>query len=307
MEKRQFGATDIQVSVLGFGAAEIGFERVEVEDARHLLNTALDNGLNVIDTAECYDISEDLIGQTLAHRRNDFFLFTKCGHKGFDSELPEAVRQAEDWNPQMLRASIERSLKRLRTDCVDLIQLHSCDKEILERGDVIRVLEEARQAGKTRYIGYSGDREAALYAVECGRFDALQTSCSIADQEAIDHLIPNAQSKNMGVIIKRPIANAVWKYATKEDTPEYQRDYWERLRVLDYPFSHGQPQEITATALRFPLSIPGAHTAIAGTSKANRWRENAALLQAGNLPSPEYEAIRARWKEVAQSDWTARS
>jgi aryl-alcohol dehydrogenase-like predicted oxidoreductase len=307
METRQFGATDMRVSVLGFGAAEIGFERVGVEDARHLLNTALDNGLNVIDTAECYDISEELLGQTLSHRRSEFFLFTKCGHKGFDQELPEDVRDAQDWDPQMLRASIERSLKRLQTDCVDLIQLHSCDKEILERGDVIRVLEDARQAGKTRYIGYSGDREAALYAVECGRFDALQTSCSIADQEAIDALIPNAQSKNMGVVIKRPIANAVWRYATKDDAPEYHQEYLERLQVLDYPFSHGQAQEITATALRFPLSIPGVHTAIAGTTKANRWRENADLLQAGNLSSQEYEAIRARWKEVAGADWTARS
>ncbi len=305
METRQFGATDMTVSVLGFGAAEIGFERVGVDDARHLLNTALDNGLNVIDTAECYDISEDLIGQTLSHRRNDFFLFTKCGHKGFADELPEDVRNAGDWEPEMLRANIERSLKRLRTDCVDLIQLHSCDEEVLRRGDVIRVLEDARQAGKTRYIGYSGDREAALYAVECGRFDALQTSCSIADQEAIDKLIPNAQSKNMGVIIKRPIANAVWKHATKEDAPEHHQEYWERLRVLDYPFLHGQPQDITATALRFPLSIAGVHTAIVGTSKANRWRENADLLQAGNLSSQEYEAIRARWKEVVKPDWTA--
>ncbi len=307
MQTRQFGATDMKVGVLGLGAAEIGFERVSVDDARNLLSTALDNGLNIIDTAECYDISEELLGQTLSHRRNDFYLFTKCGHKGFAHELPEDLREDADWEPKMLRASIERSLKRLQTDCVDLIQLHSCDKETLQRGEVIQVLEEARQAGKTRYIGYSGDRDAALYAVECGRFDALQTSCSIADQEAIERLIPAAHSKNMGVITKRPIANAVWKYATKDDVPEYQRDYWIRLQELDYPFLNDAAQNAVSTALRFTLSIPGVHTAIAGTSKANRWKENATLLQQGMLPTAEYEAIRTRWHQIAKPDWTAQT
>ena len=120
MEQRQFGKTDMRVSVLGFGGAEIGFEGASQETVTQLLNSALDAGLNVIDTAECYPGSEELIGQAVASRRDDFYLFTKCGH-------PETYTK-EDWRPESLLQSIERSLRRLRTDRLDLVQLHSCSE-----------------------------------------------------------------------------------------------------------------------------------------------------------------------------------
>src|SRR5580658_3437473 len=104
METRQFGKTDMQVSVLGFGGAEIGFEKATPEMVSRLLHDALDAGLNVIDTAECYVDSEELIGQAVAGRRKDFWLFTKCGH-------PEGMG-TEDWRPESLLKSIERSLRR---------------------------------------------------------------------------------------------------------------------------------------------------------------------------------------------------
>src|SRR5438132_6917578 len=163
MEKRQFGKTDMQVTVLGFGGAEIGFQQAGVATVSQLLNEALDAGLNLIDTAECYLQSEELIGQAVAGRRKDFYLFTKCGHPADPGK--------EDWRPDSLLKSIQRSLKRLRTDRVDLVQLHSCSEPELRKGDVIAALEQARQRGYTRYIGYSGDSAAARYAVECGRFD----------------------------------------------------------------------------------------------------------------------------------------
>jgi aryl-alcohol dehydrogenase-like predicted oxidoreductase len=118
MEKRQLGKTDMRVSVLGFGGAEIGFQGATEETVARLLKGALDAGLNVIDTGECYEGSEELIGKTVADRREDYYLFTKCGH-------PRGAG-TEDWSPASLLASIERSLQRLRTDRLDLIQLHSC-------------------------------------------------------------------------------------------------------------------------------------------------------------------------------------
>src|SRR3954469_8846195 len=178
METRQLGGTDMRVGVLGFGGAELGFEQAEPEAVARLLGEALDAGLNVIDTAECYLGSEELIGRAVAGRRGDFYLFTKCGHP----EQPGV----DDWRPESLLASIERSLRRLQTDRVDLVLLHSCSEEELRKGDVIAALRQARDKGYARYIGYSGDGAAARYAIESGAFDTLQTSVNIADQEAIE-------------------------------------------------------------------------------------------------------------------------
>src|SRR5262249_31747584 len=227
MEQRQLGRTDIVASVLGFGGSEIGYERASLRTVEHLLGSALDAGLNVVDTAECYEDSEELIGKAIGGRRSQFCLFTKCGHAGGWGRA--------NWRPKALLSGIERSLKRLRTDHLDLIQLHSCSLAELRKGDVIAALEQARERGWTRYIGYNGDADAARYAVECGRFDTLQTSVSVADQQAIDLTLPLARSRGVGVIAKRPLANVAWRYARKPSEPYYQT-YWSRLRRLDYAF-----------------------------------------------------------------------
>ena len=290
IEKRQFGRTGMQVSVLGFGGSEIGFQHVSQEQVARLLNQALDDGLNVIDTAECYVESEELIGKAASHRRQDFYLFTKCGHvKSMDHE---------DWSFAGLLRSIEQSLKRLRTDYLDLIQLHSCSLEELKKGEVMRALEEARRKGYARYLGYSGDSQAARFAVESGRFDALQTSVSIADQEALDLTLPLARERGLGIIAKRPIANGAWRTGKKPENA-YHHAYWERLEKLDYPFLRNGLARSVATALRFTYSVPGIHTMIVGSTRPGRWKENASLLAAGPLPGPEFQAIRRRWKEVA--------
>jgi aryl-alcohol dehydrogenase-like predicted oxidoreductase len=295
MERRHFGKTDMRVSVLGFGGAEIGFEGATPQTVERLLHSALDEGLDVIDTAECYPGSEELIGQAVAGRRREFYLFTKCGH-------PNGFTAGDDWRPESLLQSIERSLKRLRTDRLDLIQLHSCSETELRKGDVIAALEKARQRGYTRYIGYSGDGQAARYAVECGRFDTLQTSVSIADQEAIDLTLPLAKERQMGVIAKRPIANAAWRTGQKPANA-YHHTYWERLQKLDYGELHGDVNQAVAVALRFTLSVPGVCTAIVGTTNPERWRQNAELLKAGPLPKEQFDTIRERWRQVADASW----
>ncbi|HEY7541663.1 MAG TPA: aldo/keto reductase [Methylomirabilota bacterium] len=294
MEQRKLGQTDIVASVLGFGGSEIGYQSVSARTVARLLGEALDAGLTVIDTAECYDESESLIGKALGDRRREVALFTKCGHAGGWSR--------DDWRRAPLLASIERSLRRLVTDYVDLIQLHSCSLGELRKGEVIEALEQARERGWARYIGYSGDGEAARFAIECGRFDTLQTSVSIADQDALERTLPLARARQMGVIAKRPLANVAWTYPRKPSEPYYQA-YWSRLRKLDYPFLKAPADGAVSTALRFTLSVPGVHTAIVGTTKPERWPQNAELLRAGALPPAEFERIRARWSEVAGSSW----
>ena len=282
----------MRVSVLGFGGSEIGYEHIPAGTVKALLNGALDTGLNVIDTAECYETSEELIGKAVSHRRAEYYLFTKCGHQdGFD---------VPDWDARLIGPSIDRSLRRLRTDYLDLVQLHSCSEQTLRRGDVVTALARAREEGKTRYIGYSGDNDAAVYAVTCGAFDALQISVSLTDQQAIDHILPLAQEHALGVIAKRPIANAVWRYETTPDD-SYVHPYWTRWRKLNYDFKN--QADAAAIALRFTMTVPGVHTAIVGTTKPERWKENAASMAAGPLPKHEYDKIRERWHQAASPDW----
>ena len=295
MEKRTLGKTGMDVTVLGYGGAEIGFRGTPFETVEQMINGALDAGLNVIDTAECYIDSEQKIGRAVSGRRNEYFLFTKCGHS----------KDEDHWNPKKMAETIDRSLQRLRTDRLDLLQLHSCTEEQLRQGDVVDVVQKARDAGKTRFIGYSGDGQAALYAVESGAFDTLQISVSIADQEAIDLAVPAAAARGMGVIAKRPIANAIWQSASKPD--EYYQTYWERLPLLDFDFLKGDLQQAVGIALRFTLSVPGVHTAIVGTTQPERWKRNAELLKAGPLDRTRFDAIRSRWKSVATREWVGQT
>jgi aryl-alcohol dehydrogenase-like predicted oxidoreductase len=295
METRRLGRTGFVVSVLGFGASEIGYQSVALRTVEKLLNGALDAGLNVIDTAACYDISEELIGAAVGHRRSDYLLFTKCGHA---SGLP-----VEDWTPALVELSLVRSLKRLRTDYIDLLQFHSCDAESLRNDDLIAALIRVKEKGLTRAIGYSGDGGDALHAVETGVFDSLQISVNIADQEAIDLAIPAAAARDMGIIAKRPIANAAWLFS-RWQVGDYEKPYWRRLKRLGYDFIRNDPKAEVKTALRFTLSVPGVDTAIVGTTRPPRWAENAGFAADGGLPRAEFDAIRAHWLITAKPDWT---
>ncbi|MDQ7012923.1 MAG: aldo/keto reductase [Planctomycetota bacterium] len=299
LEKRRLGKTGMEVSVLGFGGAEIGYGRVEQERVSELLNTALDQGLDAVDTAECYVESETLIGNAIGHRRDDYSLFTKVGH------WPSGK---DGWSAEGITRSIERSLERLKTDHIDLVHLHSCGIDVLKEGDAIEALEKARDAGKTRFIGYSGDAAPARFAVETGRFDTLMTSLSIFDQESIDLTLPLCREQDMGVIVKRGIGNAVWRY-DEFPTNGYYQEYWRRMQKLDYDFMRPANRDNTGPdgpagiALRFVLSQHGVHTNVVGTTNPKRFAQNAELLKAGPLDAEQVEAIRTRWKDVAEEGW----
>jgi len=295
MERARLGKTGLEVSRLGFGGAEIGWDETQTaENVGKLLNSALDAGLNLIDTAAAYKSSEQLIGATVGHRRKDFILLSKCG------ALDAFTRH--DWSKKGILETIQASLKNLQTDHLDVAQLHSCGLEILKQGEVIEALIVAKERGYTRFAGYSGDGFDAKYAVEMDFFDTLQTSASIADQQSIDLTIPLAKERDMGVIAKRPIANAVWR---NKDKPKdgYHHEYWNRIQKLKYDFLNKNLEESIATALRFTLSVDGVTAAIVGTTKPDRWRENAKYVAEGKLSPEEFEAIRERWKEVADESW----
>jgi len=299
MEKRKFGKTDMEVSVLGFGGAEIGFNPQQTqEDVNQLLNSALDAGLNLIDTAAGYLKSEQMIGEAVGKRRKEFYLITKCG------ALDGFTRS--DWSVKGILETIETSLRNLKTDYLDIAQLHSCSSEILRRGEVVEALQRAQEKGYTRFVGYSGDNEDAKTAIEMNVFDSLQTSVSIADQSPIDGNIALAAEKGLGIIAKRPIANAVWRHDSKP-SESYHHEYWDRIQKLKFDFLEKSLEEATATALRFTLSIPGVSVAIVGTTKPQRWQENARFVAEGNLSDEEFQTIRERWYEVGGDDWVGQT
>ena len=154
IEYRALGKTGLRVSTLGFGGSEVGYQAVAQRTVDKILNTALDAGINVIDTAECYADGEALIGKAISKRRAEVVLMTKCGHAPLGSASERASGYATpDWDPAMLARSIERSLKNLRTDHVDVMQFHSPPLATLKDGRVIEVLHKARERGQARFVG----------------------------------------------------------------------------------------------------------------------------------------------------------
>jgi aryl-alcohol dehydrogenase-like predicted oxidoreductase len=296
MEKKKFGTTDMQVSVLGFGSAEIGMSSVKITDkeVKLLLNTALEQGINVIDTASSYQSSEALIGQAVANRRREYYLFSKCG-EGQSVGLPYP-----DWDARNVRPSVERSLKDLQTEYLDLILIHSCSEAVLRQGELIEAVQKLKDDGLVHYIGYSGDSTDALYAIKTGRFDALETSLNIADQEAVTLTLDEAAKRQMGIIAKRPLANVVWRRQGLENAPDR---YVERLNRLDYPFYNEEPDVIVEKALRFVLSFPQVCTAIAGTTSPEHLLFNVVSASNGKLPDEEVRQIRERWQRIREPAW----
>ncbi|MGC2443476.1 aldo/keto reductase, partial [Candidatus Binatus sp.] len=275
IEYRVLGKTGLRVSTVGFGGSEVGYQAVAQKTVDKILNTAIDAGINVIDTAECYADGEALIGKAISKRRAEVVLMTKCGHAPLGSASERAAGYATpDWEPAMLARSIERSLKNLRTDHVDVMQFHSPALATLKDGRVIEVLRKARERGQARFVGCSIDSDDAVYAVESGAFDTIQISVSIADQEAIDSVLPKAVARGMGVIVKRPIANAAWRHGKQPPGDWYTRPYWDRLRKLDYDFLKRGVEDAAAVALRFTLGTAGVTTAIVGTTRPERIAQN---------------------------------
>ncbi len=292
------------VSRLGVGLAEIGEELTmeDIDQAGRVLNLALDGGINFLDTASSYFISEELIGRTVANRRDEYFLATKCGRfpGGTSDEL---------WTAEKIEETIDRSLTRMKTDHVDLVQLHSCGVDVLRRGEAAEALLEAKCAGKTRFIGYSGDNEAAVCAVESGVFDTLQTSFSLVDQQARERLFGPARARGMGIIVKRPIANGAWGIDRSPSeglnyNPHYADEYFRRSQLMaEMGPLPGAPDDRILLALGFVLAHPEVDTAILGTRDPGHMAGNIEMAE-NRLPisGEAVEELRRRFDELG-SEW----
>ena len=308
MELRNLGKTGLEVSALGFGGAPIGYLETDRRQVVEILNTLLDRGVNLIDTAATYSGSEEAIGEAIGHRRDDYVLVSKCGQAFEDIE-------GTAWSSLAIEQTVERALRRLKTDHVDVMLLHSCDKETLKKGEALGALVKARDAGKIRFVGYSGDKEAAAHAAGLDEVAVIETSVSICDQANIEGVLPEARRNNVGVLAKRPIANAAWKDASEQRGiyVNYAKTYAGRLaKMAIAPADLGFPGEVgtawSEIALRFTLSQPGVTTAIVGTTKASNVERNLEALSKGVLPENVVAELRAAFRRAeaaAGEPWLA--
>ncbi len=130
LKKHPFGKTGFEVSTLGFGGAPIGYLKTDQERVGQILNLMLDGGINLFDTAASYPGSEEAIGKTVGHRRGEFVLVSKCGSKLGDVH-------GEPWSASLVAHTVDRSLRHLKTDHLDVVLLHSCNLDTLERGEAL--------------------------------------------------------------------------------------------------------------------------------------------------------------------------
>lgn len=298
MEMRPLGKTGFEVSALGFGGGPVGFDATGQETVTEVLNTLLDRGVNLIDTAAAYKGSEEAIGKAVSGRRDEYVLVSKCGR-------PDDEIKGEPWSAEVVSATVDRALRRLRTDRLDVMLLHSCELEILERGEAIGALLEAREAGKIRHLGYSGDNEAAVWAAKHPEVAVIETSVNICDQANVDTVLRETRNAGIGVLAKRPIANAAWRQ-TDEISPfylNYSRDYAARLSAMgvtpaDLGFDGDPARAWPEIALRFTLAQAGVTTAIVGTTRETHLKANLAAAEKGPLPADAVEILRAAFRKA---------
>jgi aryl-alcohol dehydrogenase-like predicted oxidoreductase len=287
---RDFGKTGLKVSALGYGAGMLGSNYFSDVEAGTFLNSIIDLGITLIDTARSYGLSEERIGKHLRHRRQEFILATKVGY---------GIQGFTDWTYDCVCAGIDEALQRLRTDIIDIVFLHSCPRTILEEGGPLRALEEAKRSGKIRVIGYSGENEELNWALSSGRFGCVEHSLNICDQRVLNTIVPHSMADGMGVIAKRPLANAPWRYS-KCPQGEYVEEYWRRWKTMNLDTRGLEWKEL---ALRFVSFAQGISSCIVGTTHLGHVKENIANLEKGPLAEDHVNILRQSFRTHDPGWW----
>ncbi len=284
-----FGAQPLKLSRLGYGAGQLGGDHLTQNDVDRLLDQLRDAGINLIDTARGYGASEERLGKYLKKHPEAFHISTKVGY---------GIPGYEDWTHDVILAGIETALKTLSCETLDIVHLHSCPRHVLERGDVIEALLKAKASGKIRVAAYSGENEDLVWAARSGYFDSLQCSVNLCDQWSLQQLLPHAVAAGFGIIAKRSLANAFWRFQ-KQPTGDYSEAYWLRWQAMRPYLEHVKPEEV---ALRFSAFAPEVHVAITGTTNPKHLTRNLEAFNKGPLPESLQRDIRIAFAR-AEQDW----
>jgi len=292
VEKRPFGATGVSVSAVGLGAGRIGGPETSDADVDRLVGGALDAGVTLIDTARSYGFSEERLGRGLTGRRARVVLSTKVGY---------GVPGVPDWTPRCITEGVDAALARLRTDRLDIVHLHSCELAVLEQSGVAQALRRTVEAGKVRVAAYSGEGEALRWAVRSGLFGSVQCSVSIVDQAVLDGAVPEAQARGIGVLAKRALGNAPWRFDARPAESDVA-EAWDRFRMLR-PDTGGLPWPVLFT--RFAGHASGVSAVLIGTASLAHLKEAIAAVEQGPLDSRVVASLRAAFTAAGRS-WSGR-
>ncbi|MBX3271182.1 MAG: aldo/keto reductase [Sandaracinaceae bacterium] len=283
MQRRALGDTGLEVSVLGLGGGPLGEPALDERDARALVDRALERGVTLFDTARSYGESEARLGRALAPVRDRVVVSTKVGY---------GVEGHEDWTGPCVRAGVERALRVMGMERLDVVHLHSCPRHVLSREDVLGAIDDAVASGKVRAAAYSGEEEDLAAALETGRFGVVQRSVSPWDPNGVRAPIRGG----VGVLAKRPLANACWHPLGPDASPdrvEYRRRY-EALGLTrdDWP----------EVALRYAAFAPTVSAALVGTAKPAHLDAAIDAVARGPLPDALLAELAARADAVGR-DW----
>jgi aryl-alcohol dehydrogenase-like predicted oxidoreductase len=299
IQTRPLGQTGTDVTILGYGAMELrGAPRAREltdQEAGQILGAVLDGGINLIDTSIDYGRSEELIGQHLSHRRDEYFLASKCG---CPLEVPPGTPPPfpHDFSPANIRAGIERSLRRLRTDRLDLLQVHmSPSRARMEADHTVETLQTLRDEGKVRFIGMSGTIPELPDQITMGVFEVFQIPYSAVQREH-EELITAAAQAGAGTLIRggaargAPAADKGWQQGPIGLGAGEGERRWQSAG-LDDLLAGMPPLEFV---LRFTLSHPDLSSTIVGTASIDHLRSNLAIAEKGPLPADVYEEAKLR-------------
>ena len=317
MNYRELGRTGYQVSEISFGAWAIGAEWGDVrdEDSLAALHTAIDNGVNFFDTADVYGDghSEKLLAQLKRDRKEEIIIATKAGRR-----LPEQT--AAGYSRENLTAFIERSLKNLETDCLDLVQLHCPPQEAYYHPEIFAILDDLTAQGKIRHYGVSVEKvEEAIKALEYENVKTVQIIFNIFRQRPADLFFELAKHKNVGILARVPLSSGMLtgkmsKNSTfgENDHRNFNRhgeafDVGETFSGVDYETGLEAVEELKKLipegvtmaqfALRWILMFDAVTCAIPGAKNPAQAAGNAA---ASDLP-PISEATMTRIRDIYES------
>jgi aryl-alcohol dehydrogenase-like predicted oxidoreductase len=294
------GRTGVEVTALGYGAMELrGPPRgpaISEEEAGRLLNGVLDGGITLIDTSIDYGPSEERIGRHIAHRRDEYFLASKCGC--LLETPPEAMPPFEhDWSAANVRAGVEQSLRRLRTDRLDLVQVHmSPSRERMDADGTVAEMVALRDEGKVRFLGMSGILPELPEHIEMGVFDVFQIPYSAIQREHED-LITQAAGAGAGILIRGGAARGGaaedkgWQAAAPLGMGGDKAEERWRTAALEDLLDGMSRYEFV---LRFTLSHPALSSTIVGTANPAHLASNLEIAAKGPLPPDLYEEAKRR-------------